>query len=144
MGKGKDYKTTEIEEIRSWIKDGLTYKEVAELMGRTEKAIRNIASKYGFSKTSYSNRKAPKEIEQSLFVPLVEVKEKPVQEVPVAEQTPVVQPIKAKTLDDFTPREIFKNLHKRGYCFKPGSITCKRERVIVEEIPVNIEDVING
>lgn len=45
MGKGRDYTTLEIEEILSYDKDGLTYEQIAKLMGRTPSAIKNLLFK---------------------------------------------------------------------------------------------------
>ena len=48
-------------------------------------------------------------------------------------------PVKEKTLDDFTPREIFKHLYKLGYRLKdPKSLYC-----IIKQ-PVNLEDIIHN
>jgi len=164
MGRGKEFTMTELNEIRSFLNDGCSYTEIAELMGRSKKSIEIAVWRYRLKekkndddKNSLFNDVIEQMSEKAQFTSDVTTDE-PRKSASVKEILESVDPklaeenvvykekivYKEKTLNDFTPREMFKNLSERGYIFKPGSVTCKRERVVVEEVPVNVEDMING
>ena len=128
----KGYTTTEIEEIRSYyLKDLLPVDEIAELMGRTKKAIINIIHRNGWhrkrgSVSLTSPSKTPIKRE-----PILMSEEKDTPKTIVEDAKVII----TKTLDDFTPREIFRHLHKLGYRFA-GEVYC-----IVKQ-KVNINDIV--
>ena len=57
------------------------------------------------------------------------------EEVAVMHET--IKPVKEKTLDDFTPREIFLHLDKLGYEY-PGGVVCNIK------VKVNLEDILKN
>ena len=114
----KNYTTTEIEEIKSLHKDGLTHKEIAELMGRTEDGIRNAISRfvYGHGYQNDSEKKSESE--------------------PVKQPEPVKVFVE-KTLNDFPERQMIKHLYDKGYRWDNLYCMVKQK--------VNINDIIaNG
>lgn len=128
MGRGKDYTTTELAEIKGYLKDGCTYAEIAELMGRSKKAIELLVLRQGWTRGRF--------------------KESSDNEVPVWKTTVVETeqelkknesvPVKEKTLFDFTPREIIKHMYNLGYRIEDNKLVC-----IVKQV-VNVKDIING
>ena len=152
MGRGKEYTTTELAEIKGYLRDGCTYAEIGELMGRTTRAIEQlcIRMKWTFGRYKEDNQGSqpwseilnkPVELgiqfpEQMPEEPVVETTEEVKQAVEVMQN--IVKPVKEKTLDDFSPRELIKNLYDRGYRIENGRLIC-----IVHQV-VNIKDIING
>lgn len=147
MSRGKDYTTTEINEIRSFIKDGLTYAEVGELVGRSKKSIENLVQRKGWTHGRYNDE--PKKDQEPAWNEILkaqEVKqeeptlEMEVEEVVEEKATPFVkvEPVKEKTLNDYSARELIKNLYDRGYRIENGKLIC-----IVHQV-VNINDIIKN
>lgn len=131
MGKVAEFKTTEIEEIKSYLRDGLTYAEVGELMGRTKKSIGNLAARMGWTNgrlggNQLKSGRLPANRESLL--------EKP---EPVIEQKQEVQ-VKEKTLKDFPAREMIKYLYNLGYRIEDNRLVCYVKQT------VNVKDIING
>ena len=147
MSRGKEFTTTEINEIRGFLKDGLTYGEVGELMGRSKKSIENLSQRQGWTKGRFkdepeTNQEPPwneilKAQETKHEEPVLEMK---VEEVVEEKPSPVVEvkPVKEKTLNDYSARELIKNLYDRGYRIENGKLIC-----IVHQV-VNIKDIINN
>lgn len=147
MSRGKEFTTTEINEIRSLLKDGLTYAEVGELTGRSKKSIENLAQRQGWTKGRLKNEPdTDQEPAWNEILKAQEVKqEEPVLEMTVEEvveekATPFVkvEPVKEKTLNDYPARELIKNLYDRGYRIENGKLIC-----IVHQV-VNINDIIKN
>ena len=138
MGRGKDFTTTELEEIRGFIKDGLTYAEVAELMGRTTKAISNIAHRKGFTYSSFGiphRNQYTKDVTVTKPEPVTVSKTEPVTAVP---SVLIREPVKEKTLEDFSARDMIRHLYKLGYRIEDNKLVC-----LVKQT-VNVKDIING
>lgn len=141
MGHGKDYTMAEIAEIKSFLKDGLTYDEVAELTGRSKKAITNLASRQGWTNGRYKSDAT----DASSWDTILKTQET---ELPFAENTKTLDeikqetptPVKEKTLADFRPRDIIKHLYNLGYRIKGSDwrLVCTVEQT------VNLKDIING
>ena len=126
MARGKDYTTTELAEIKGYLKDGCNYAEIGELMGRSRKAIEPLALHQGWTRGRFresSDNVSP-------------VWKTTVAETEVKKSEPV--PVKEKTLFDFTPREIIKHMYNLGYRIEDNKLVC-----IVKQV-VNVKDIING
>lgn len=163
MPRGKDLTMTELNEIRSFLNDGCSYTEIAELMGRTKKSIEIAVWRYGLKngKAKVETKRAKKdEDKSSLFNEVIEqmnenakftsdvTTDEPRESATVkqiVEQTkPEPQVIykekivyKDKTLDDFTARDMIRHLYKLGYRID-GTLYC-----LVKQ-SVNVKDIING
>ena len=118
MSRGKDYTTTELAEIKGYLKDGCSYDEIAELMGRSRKSIENTIQRKGWTKGRFNDDPA----------------ESPTQKQAIIEQVPV----KEKTLKDFPAREMIKYLYSLGYRIEDNKLVCYVKQA------VNIKDIING
>ena len=156
MGRGKDYTTSEIAEIRGYLNDGCSYAEIAELMGRTKKAIEQLVVRMEWTNGRYKENTAKdqswgeildKPVELSLQLPEQDDDEAKVEEpIAVSEEVKqavskmenAIKPVKEKTLDDFTPREIIRHMYNLGYRIENGKLVC-----IVHQV-VNLKDIING
>ena len=132
MARGKDFTTTELNQIRSYLKDGLTYAEIGELIGRDKKAIANVTFRYGLRKFEPTQTETPKEWKSDMVKQLIEKTNTPMDTT----EPPVV--CKDKTLSDFNPREIIKHLYNLGYRIEDNKLIC-----IVRQV-VNIKDIINA
>lgn len=150
MSRGKEFTTTEINEIRSFLKDGLTYAEVGELMGRSKKSIENLAHRQGWTRGRFkdepkTNQEPPwsevlKDQETKQEEPVLEME---VEEVVEEKPSPVVEvkSVKEKTLFDFTPRQILHHLFGvLGYYIKGSDwqLACKVEQI------VNLNDIVKN
>ena len=126
MPRGKDFTTTEISEICSYLKDGCTYAEIGELMGRTKKSIQNLV---------YRNRWTDGRIKtvSTTHEALDMVPETKTPKILVEDHSPVIE----KTLRDFTPREIIKYMYELGYRIEDNQLVC-----IVKQ-KVNVKVIIN-
>ena len=131
MGKIAQFKTTEIEEIKGYLRDGLTYEEVGALMGRTHKSIENMATRMGWTNgrlggNQLKSGRLPANRESLLDKrePVVEKKEE--------------APVKEKTLKDFPAREMIKYLYNLGYRIEDNKLVCYVKQA------VNVKDIING
>ena len=131
----KGYTTTEIEEIRNfYLKDLLPVDEIAELMGRSKKAILNVVHRSGWHrntrvKSAGSLSRAPIKRDP---IPMPEEKDTP---KTIVEDAKVII---TKTLDDFTPREIIKHMYRLGYRIEDNQLVC-----IVKQ-KVNVKDIIEN
>lgn len=118
MARGKFYTTTELAEIKGYLKDGCSYEEIAELMGRSKKSIENTIQRQGWTRGRFNNNAV---------------------ELPVQKQTIVEQdPVKEKTLKDFPAREMIKYLYNLGYRIEDNKLVCYVKQA------VNVKDIING
>lgn len=127
MSRGKDYTTTELAEIKSYLKDGCTFGEIAELMGRSRKSIANVIQRMQWTRGRYRDDvletpEVIKEVSKELTEP--------------AEETKFV--VKEKTLKDFTAREMIKYLYGLGYRIEDNRLVCYVKQ------SVNVKDIING
>lgn len=147
MGRGKDYTTSEIAEIKGYLKDGCNYAEIGELMGRTKRAIEQLCIRmrwtHGRFKNDNPNDQPWSEVMKEHSEPSIRFPEQPVEETEEVKQAVeamqnIAKPVKEKTLNDFLPRELIKNLYERGYRIENGRLIC-----IVHQV-VNIKDIING
>jgi IS30 family transposase len=163
MSRGKDITTQEVAEIKSFLRDGCNYEEIAELMGRTPKAIRNICWRFGLTNGRYKEDVEEPKQETSLFDSVIEKMNKnasftsdvttdePRESATVEDIIEQAKPepevvykekivYKEKSLNEFSFREICRNLYDRGYRLTdPNAVYC-----IVKQ-PVNIKDIIaNG
>lgn len=155
MGRGKDYTTAEIAEIKGYLKDGCNYAEIGELMGRTRKSIEQLVLRQHWTRGRFKDENPnsqpwskilenqtepsiqfpeqnPEEPNKNTLIVTDEVKQA------VSEMKNAIKPVKEKTLDDFSPRELIKNLYDRGYRIENGRLIC-----IVHQV-VNVNDIING
>ena len=106
---GKPYTQKEWAGIVEAVKTRFTYKEIAEMTGRTEIAIASRCRKYKVGVLS--------------FMP----KEEPAQPEPAhVEQEP-----RKMTLNDFKPREMIKHLYDLGYRIRGGDIYQIVERKVL-------------
>ena len=119
------YTEKETAEMIDMKNQGATYKEIAEMTGRTEKAV-------GEHLRLVERREA--------------MKDKGIE--PKAEKTPEKEPetieiegktlVKQKTLNDFTVRELIKNLYDRGCRLRIRN----NKPVIITERIINLADII--
>lgn len=130
MARGKDYTTTEIAEIKGYLKDGCNYAEIGELMGRTRKSIEQLVLRQGWTRGRF--RESSDNVAPVWKTTVVETE----QELKKTESVPV----KEKTLFDFPPREIIRHLYNLGYRIKGSDwkLVCTVEQT------VNLKDIING
>ena len=117
-------------ELKGYLKDGFTYDEIAELMGRTKVSVSNYAKRRGWG-IRQNKQKFPTDV-QAKIDKVVEKKEAPT--------TIVVSPapVKEKTLKDFQPREMIKYLYDMGYRIEDGKLVC-----LVKQV-VNLKDIVNA
>lgn len=127
----KPYTTTELEEIRSMLKDGYSCKDIADITGRSETAIRAVMYKYDMNHSAVSLRPAPNKGDKPEF------KEVPETKMP---KTLFENVIPEKNLDAFPDEDIIRHLYKLGYRIKNGELV----HTTVVEQRVNLRDVING
>lgn len=95
--RGPTYTRSQIDTIKTMIKDGKSCKEIAAEIGRTSRAVECKVRSLGLRSyvtgvRTMTNEMAP--------------------EAPVAK----------KTLDDFSPREMIKYLYERGYRIVDGKL----------------------
>ena len=117
MARGKEYTTTELAEIKGYLKDGCNYEEIAELMGRSKKSIENTVLRQGWTKGRYND----------------DVVEPSTQKQTIVERATV----KEKTLKDFPAREMIKYLYNLGYRIEDNKLVCYVRQA------VNVKDIIN-
>ena len=105
----KPYTQEELEQMREMRKQGATYKEIADMFGRTENAIMVKFSGMGWSVSNPSKAKRlqPKE--------LTTVPDKLVRKL---------------QLSDFEPREMIKYLYNLGYRIKNNKLVFVTEKVV--------------
>ena len=117
-------------ELKGYLKDGFSYDEIAELMGRTKVSVSNYAKRRGWG-IRQNKQKFPTDV-QAKIDKVVEKKETPT--------TIVVSPapVKEKTLKDFQPREMIKYLYDMGYRIEDGKLVC-----LVKQV-VNLKDIVNA
>lgn len=131
MPRGKDLTTTELNEIRSLLKEGLNYDEVAELTGRTKKSVTNAVYRYKLKDNSPEVKKqeTPKQWESDIVKSVIEKTNR--------QDTVSIAAPKEKTLSDFPKRQIIKYLYDEGYRWDNLYCLVKQK--------VNINDIIaNG
>lgn len=128
MGRGKDYTTTELAEIKGYLKDGCTYAEIGELMGRSRKAIEQLVLHQGWTNGRFKES-------SDNTVPVWKTTVIKTQEE-LKKSEPV--PIKEKTLFDFMPRDMIKHLYNLGYRIEDNKL------VYIVKQTVNLKDIING
>ena len=134
MPRGKDLTTTELNEMKSLLNEGLSYGEVAELLGRTKKSVANAAFRYKLKDNNATRKmkETPKEWESELVKKVIENTNKP--EEPIVKQ----QLVKEKTLKDFNPRDIIKYMYDLGYRIEDNKLVCYVKQT------VNVKDIVNG
>ena len=156
MARGKDYTTTELAEIKGYLNDGRNYEEIAELMGRSKKSIENTVLRQGWTRGRFKddnpNSQQWSKILENQTEPSIRFPEQTSEEPNkttivvtdevkqiVSEMKNAIKPVKEKTLDDFTPREIIKHMYKIGYRLRDpkNNLYCLQEHVI------NCLDIIN-
>lgn len=128
MGRGKDYTTNELAEIKGYLKDGCSLAEIAELMGRSKKSIENTILRQGWTKGRF--RESSDNAVPVWKTTVVETEQELKKNEPV--------PVKEKTLFDFKPRDMIKHLYNLGYRIEDNKLVC-----IVKQV-VNVKDIING
>lgn len=130
MARGKDYTTTELAEIKGYLKDGCNYAEIAELMGRSKKSIENTILRQGWTRGRF--KESSDNVAPVWKTTVVETEQEP--------KKTEFAPVKEKTLFDFLPREIIKHLYNLGYRIKGSDwkLVCTVEQT------VNLKDIING
>ena len=139
MGKVVEFKTTEIEEIKSYLRDGLTYAEVGELMGRTKKSISNLAQRMGWSNGRLGGNQLMRghlPANRGYLGVDKKVAEEAIEETRVS--PPKETSVKEKTLKDFSAREMIKHLYNLGYRIEDNKLVCYVKQA------VNVKDIING
>lgn len=108
----KHYTQEELEQMREMRKQGATYKEIADMFGRTENSIMVKFSTMGWSaanpsKANRTQAGTPKE--------LTTVPDKLVRKL---------------QLSDFEPREMIKYLYNLGYRIKNNKLVFVTEKVV--------------
>lgn len=108
----KPYTQKELEQMREMRKQGATYKEIADMFGRTENGVMVKFSNMGWSvanpsKANRTQAEQPKE--------LTTVPDKLVRKL---------------QLSDFEPREMIKYLYNLGYRIKNNKLVFVTEKVV--------------
>ena len=137
MASRKPITTSDLEEIKSLLKNGMSLSDVAELTGRTKKAIQNISYRNQWTKGRVNNNtNQNKNMSISANIQEPEI---PNMFTPENITVPVVEPVKSKLrnledkpIKDLTPREIIEYLYKLGYRLRirGNKIECYFEKVI--------------
>ena len=124
-------------ELRGYLKDGASYEEIAELMGRTKMSVSNHAKQKGWG-VKQNKQKFPEKVQEKINavkeMPETKENSKPIQWNTF---TPSAS-VKEKTLKDFQPRDMIKYLYDLGYRIEDGKLVC-----IVKQT-VNLKDIINA
>lgn len=128
MSRGRDYTTTELNQIKSLLNEGKTTQEIAKILNRSATGLRNMLWRMEWTNGRYKEGAEATEESWDNVLKKVDNTEEPVK---------VVVPVKEKTLDDFTPREIIRNMYKRGYRIMNGELVC-----LVPQV-VKVKDIIN-
>jgi len=123
-------------ELKGYLKDGFSYEEIAELMGRTKISVSNHAKQKGWGPRQIMQKFSANVQEKinNVKEPVITDNSKPAQRnefIPSAH-------VKEKTLKDFQPRDIIKHLYDLGYRIEDGKLVC-----IVKQT-VNLKDIINA
>ena len=127
----------EISELKSYLKDGLTQTEIAELMGRSFNSITKYCNKHGLS-SRMMKQKFPADV-QAKIDKVKELPEVPENAIPPHWNTSIPSnPIKEKTLKDFQARDMIKYLYDLGYRIEDGKLVCYVKQA------VNVKDIINA
>ena len=113
MATGKSYTQDELEQMREMRKQGATYKEIADMFGRSENAVMVKFSNMGWS--SEGATPAPKSVDESKPKELTTVPDKLVRKL---------------QLSDFSPREMIKYLYNLGYRIKNNKLVFVTEKVV--------------
>lgn len=116
--QAKPYTQEELDDIFEMLKQGATYKEIAEMTGRSAAAVQVKVSSFRKEKSDAAEKKCDAEQEK----------------IVIGTKTL----IKQKTLEDFTVREMIKNLYDRGCRLKIRN----NKPVIVTECIINLSDII--
>ena len=114
--RGPAYTEKETSEMVEMLKRGATYKEIAEMLGRSYKSVACKCRDLGYG------------------IEKVQTEKKPETETPVEVEGKTL--VRQKTLDDFTVREIIKNLYDRGCRIKNNKV------YMVIEKEVKLHDII--
>lgn len=130
MARGKDYTTTELAEIKGYLKDGCNCAEIAELVGRSKKSIENTILRQGWTRGRF--KESSDNVAPVWKTTVVETQQELKKVEPV--------PVKEKTLFDFPPRELIKHLYNLGYRIEGSDwkLVCTVKQT------VNLKDIING
>lgn len=114
--KAKHYTQEELEQMREMRKQGATYKEIADMFGRTENSIMVKFSAMGWAKSVDSGaRIAPANSDPSKPKELTSVPDRLVRKL---------------QLSDFEPREMIKYLYNLGYRIKNNKLVFVTEKVV--------------
>lgn len=119
----KFYTQEEKNQILAMHKDGASVDEIAEMFGRTPKAIKLLLNKSGQST-------------RPLYVAGVKVAEVPESSIETEEK--VVAPATDVKTKELTPREMIKKLYDLGYRIEDNKLVCYVKQV------VKLNDIING
>ena len=132
---------TEESELKSYLKDGFSYDEIAELMGRTKISVSNYAKRRGWG-IRQNKQKFPADVQKKIDA----IKEQPSVSDSTSDSSKPKQwntftpsaPVKEKTLKDFPPRDMIKYLYDMGYRIEDNKLVC-----LVKQV-VNLKDIINA
>ncbi len=128
MSRGRDYTTTELNQIKSLLNEGKTTQEIAKILNRSATGLRNMLWRMEWTNGRYKEDLEEADESWDNVLKKVDTTDEPVK---------VLVPVKEKTLDDFTPREISRNMYKRGYRIMNGELVC-----LVPQV-VKVKDIIN-
>ena len=128
-------------ELRGYLKDGFSYEEIAEFMGRTKMSVSNHAKQKGWG-VKQNKQKFPADVQKKIDA----VKEQPSVSDSTCDKSKSKQwntftpsaPVKEKTLKDFQPRDMIKYLYNLGYRIEDGKLVC-----LVKQV-VNLKDIVNA
>ena len=112
----KKFSESEWHDIVEMRKEGATYRQIAEMFGRTERSIVLKFQAMGLSKKRGAK------------------KEQPVFGEPKVITQDGHRLVKVKTLDDFEPREMIRHLYKLGYRIEGQLYHVKRTLVKLGDI----------
>lgn len=112
MGAVKPYKQEELAQMKEMRDQGATYKEIADMFGRTENAIMVKFSTMGWSvaNPSKANRTPAEQPKELTTVP--------------------DKLVRKLQLSDFEPREMIKYLYNLGYRIKNNKLVFVTEKVV--------------
>ena len=124
MANGICYTQKDVDDLVTIYNQGATVEEIAEMTGRSVSAIRSKLNRLGLSSAQKG----------------ADTNESNVKEEAAVVKTPA--PVKEKTLQDFTIREIIYHLyHDRSCRFR---VRENNRVVVVVEKEINISDILKG
>lgn len=135
MSRGKHYTQQELEEIKLLRKQGATYPQIAEMFGRTPKAIAVLFQSKTMTESVGGIAKKPEPQPDSEIDNLKAQNKSLYAEIESLRKQ--LAEARKRSLETISPRDIIKHLYNLGYRIEDG------ELVVIEKKVVNIKSVLH-